>query len=86
MAEIFSNKIDPKGPSIIYIYICISYIHIITHVDGCNPWTSRQMATSKPQLPGRLNEIKSDPADQEVPGHPPAPLRGDIGDPTYDPT
>lgn len=25
-----------------------------------------QMATAKPQLPGRLNEIKSDPADQEV--------------------
>ena len=24
-----------------------------------------QMATAKPQLPGRLNEIKSDPADQE---------------------
>lgn len=23
------------------------------------------MATAKPQLPGRLNEIKSDPADQE---------------------
>lgn len=25
-----------------------------------------EMATAKPQLPGRLNEIKSDPADQEV--------------------
>lgn len=59
------NDFQVNFPQSRRVYFHSSAWHNTSQLKNISTSSAGQMATAKPQLPGRLNEIKSDPADQE---------------------